>query len=111
MVAAVGQSARVPEPAADPRLHQAAQEFEAMLLAGLLKMGNADGDDNGGADQSLHGYDDLRNQAVATALARDGGIGIGRMLIDKLAHHDPIKAFSSSADTSIAGICKGDGAI
>jgi Rod binding domain-containing protein len=69
--------------AQDPRLPKAAQEFEAMLMTDLLKLGSEDDQPQGG-DQSCQGYDDLRNQAVATAMAKNGGIGIARMLEEKL---------------------------
>jgi Rod binding domain-containing protein len=69
---------------ADPRLPKAAQEFEAMLMTDLLKMGSEDKDSDGELGQSCQGYDDLRNQAVATAMAKNGGIGIARMLMQKL---------------------------
>ena len=104
MIAPVSHSST---PTVDPRLGKAAQEFEAMLLADLLKMSHAEGESEGDADQSLHGYDDLRNQAVATALAHDGGIGIARILITKLATGGDIKGFSSPADSSIAGTFRG----
>jgi Rod binding domain-containing protein len=68
----------------DPRLPKAAQEFEAMLMTDLLKLGSGDEPSDGELGQSCQGYDDLRNQAVATAMAKNGGIGIARMLMEKL---------------------------
>jgi Rod binding domain-containing protein len=70
--------------AQDPRLPKAAQEFESMLMTDLLKLGSEDDDPQGEMDQSCQGYGDLRNQAVATAMAKNGGIGIARMLEEKL---------------------------
>ena len=65
----------------DPRLTKATQEFEGMLLSQLLKVG---GDDDQSSEDGLNvgseSYESLRNQAVATALANKGGIGIARML-------------------------------
>ena len=83
MVGAVAQPTAVAL-SRDPRLHKAAQEFEAMLLADLLKIGCEEEQPDGESDQSCHGYDEVRNQAVATAMARNGGIGIAHMLEDKL---------------------------
>jgi len=68
----------------DPRLQKAAQEFEAMLLADLMKIGASDEPGDGELDQSCQGYEDLRIQAVTSALAKNGGIGIGKLLIDRL---------------------------
>lgn len=97
-IAAVASSAVDATP--DPRLHRAAQEFESMLLSELLKMGGEDSLSDSSLDQTcMQGFDDLRNQAVATALAQHGGIGIARMLERQLSPAADIKAFSSSADT------------
>ena len=108
MVGGIVEANAVPSASPDPRLHKSAQEFEAMLLADLMKMASEEDEPEGESDQSCRGYDDLRNQAVATALAGDGGIGIARMLEQKLGGQAAIKEFSSSADSSIAGIFKGD---
>jgi len=64
----------------DPRLQKATQEFEAMLISQLLKMGSDEEQATGELDGGGQTYQDLRNQAVATALANNGGLGIGRML-------------------------------
>jgi len=110
MVGALTQSANASANTmpSDPRLHKAAQEFEAMLLADLMKIGTDQDHPDGDSDQSCHGYDDLRNQAVASSLARNGGIGIARILEQRLGDAAAIKEFSSSADTSIASTFKGD---
>lgn len=63
------------------KLRKAAQEFEAMLLADLLKMADREKQPESGA---LGGYDDMRIQAVSSGLAADGGIGIARMLVSEL---------------------------
>ena len=94
----------------DPRLHQAAQEFEAMLLADMMKLATDQNEPDGESDASCHGYDELRNQAVATALSRQGGIGIANLLLRKIGPDNGIKDFSSSADSTIAGINKGGAA-
>jgi len=69
----------------DPRLQKATQEFEAMLLSQLLKMGSDEEQAPGELDGGTDTYKDLRNQAVATALAGKGGLGIGRMLREHFA--------------------------
>lgn len=108
MISAIAPSKNTAASAVDPRLPKAAQDFEAMLLADLMKMGKADDTPDGDSDRSLDGYDDLRNQAVAAALASKGGIGIGRMMVAGLGSSSDIKASSFSADSQIAGIYQGD---
>ena len=69
----------------NPKLRKAAQDFEAMLLTDLMKF--SDDEDQSAGETGLGGsesYTDLRNQAVASAMAANGGIGIGRMLLKKL---------------------------
>ncbi len=65
---------------ADSRLQKATQEFEAMLISQLLKMGSEEDQGTGELDGGAETYQDLRNQAVATAMSSNGGLGIGRML-------------------------------
>jgi len=84
-------------PAASPRggeadtgahknLCKAAQEFEGILISQLLgefKMGSS----GVGEDSPLAGSDTLNSLAVQTlsdAMARNGGLGIGRMLMHQL---------------------------
>ncbi|HUN90334.1 MAG TPA: rod-binding protein [Terriglobales bacterium] len=69
----------------DPRLQKATEDFEAMLIAELLKMSKSDDPPQGELDGADENYQDLRNQAVATAMASNGGIGIGRMLREHVA--------------------------
>ena len=71
--------------AVDPRLQKSAREFESMLLSDLLKLGEEDEPSDGELDQSCQGYQDMRIQAVATAMANHGGIGIARMLVERLS--------------------------
>jgi len=100
MVGAVGLASAKPDSTHDSRLQKSAQEFEAMLLADLLKMAKQDDQRDSELDQSCQGYDDLRNQAVATALARNGGIGIARMLVAHLEGKGPL--LKSSHESPIA---------
>ena len=72
----------------DPRLRRAAQEFESMLLQDLMKFGSEDDDGGGELDQGCQSYEDLRNQAVATTMAQNGGIGIANMLVKQLSRNE-----------------------
>jgi Rod binding domain-containing protein len=98
-------------PAVSPdqaKLQRTARDFESILISDLLKSAPRAGTTDGGEAEGagLSGYEDLRTEAMASALAAQGGIGIARMLLKQLepavASRD-IKAFSSSADHVIAG--------
>ena len=70
-------------------LKAVASQFEAVLLetlvGGLQKTFSALGK---GGDLGLSGtYDYLGTQALASAWARAGGIGVGRMITDKFKQH------------------------
>ena len=63
------------------KLQKSAREFEAMLLADLMKLADSQ---SGEADATGQGYDDMRVQAVAQGLAEHGGIGIAQLLLNQL---------------------------
>jgi Rod binding domain-containing protein len=99
----VAGPAQAPDPAIDSRLQKSAQEFEAMLLRDLMKM--ASDDDEQGHDPSLEAYEDLRREAVASAMAVTSGVGIARMLLKTMTGtggNAQIKVSSSDADHLIA---------
>ena len=84
--AAAGASASSPETPAHRKLRKAAQDFEAILISQLL------GDFKTGfssltGDAPLAGSDTLNSlalQAMSSALASRGGLGIGQMLVRQL---------------------------
>jgi Rod binding domain-containing protein len=71
---------------ADAKLKRAAGEFEAMLLSSWLeKMRESYGLDD--QDQAMPGSDNmtaLATQAVASAIASRGGLGIAKMMYERL---------------------------
>ena len=75
-----------PETPAHKKLRKAAQDFEAILISQLLadfKMGSS----SLTGDTPLAGSDTLNSlaiQALSTALANCGGLGIGQMLVHQL---------------------------
>jgi Rod binding domain-containing protein len=94
--AAVDTTARPAEQSL--RLHKAAQDFEALLIQDLLNMAK---DEDSSQEPGMAGYEDMRTEAIATAMASNGGIGVGKLLIGKLdrldgadrlklSHHPPI---------------------
>lgn len=85
------------------KLRSSVQEFEAMLIADLLKMA---GQEKEKPEPGMEGYEDMRIQGIATAMAAQGGIGIGKLLLNQLDRWkagNQIKAFSDCADPIIAG--------
>lgn len=82
---------------ASPRLHQAAVQFEGMLLKDLLKplsesegMGGADGEGQTGALQSF------AVDAIASAMAKSGALGFAKQIEQTLAR-GAAKHFSQEA--------------
>lgn len=91
-----------PSPVSNSKLRTSIREFEAMLIADLLKMSNQEKLSEGAG---MEEYDDMRTQAMASAMAGNGGVGIGKILLNQLdpdSQQSHIKAFSYSADGSIA---------
>jgi len=75
----------------DAKINKSAQEFESMLLSTWLQQAEQsmasvpgaddDSDDSGGLKDQMMS---LGTQAMSTALAADGGIGIGKMIAHAL---------------------------
>ncbi len=82
----------------DPVLLDACRQFEAVMIHplidamglgrmhGLDSSSETDGNADGGADDLMHSF---FADALALALARDGGFGIGRELAQALARLHP----------------------
>lgn len=73
--------ARQPARPTEQKLKEVAQEFEAILIASLLKEARPSGQAAplaGGLSHDL--YQQLFTDEVAKTIARSGGIGVGRML-------------------------------
>jgi Rod binding domain-containing protein len=89
------QSAAVPSRGTEDRkLVDAAQQFEGMLLQELLKPMRSDDEQNywSGDTDSDSGTDTINSfgvQAVATAISKNGGLGIARKVIQQVtAEHE-----------------------
>jgi Rod binding domain-containing protein len=65
--------------AVDPRIQEAAREFESMFVRQILSAAKV-----GGAHQESQGYDGMVVDAVATAIAKGGGLGLAREIEDAL---------------------------
>lgn len=74
-------AAQQPARPTEQKLKEVAQEFEAILIASLLKEARPSGQATplaGGLSHDL--YQQLFTDEVAKAIARSGGIGVGKML-------------------------------
>jgi peptidoglycan hydrolase FlgJ len=77
------------EAAQHAKLVDAAQQFEGLLLQEMLKsmQTGKDGEGTDGGDQSDGSNDTLRSygtESVAHAIAKGGGVGIARQVIQKV---------------------------
>ncbi len=94
--------AGVTAPVASPKLRQAAAQFESSFMQELLKPFKQDplfADDkssNGEIGGSLGTIDGLGTQAMADALAKAGGLGIAKHILEEMA---PIEAAQNAAVT------------
>jgi peptidoglycan hydrolase FlgJ len=115
----ISNSPLVPAPqptshaAASPQLVKAANAFEANFLGELLKPmredplfanGSGLGGDSLGSDGPSSGsmgtIGSLASEALAQAIARQGGLGIAKMVLSQLA---PVEQTASQAATALAG--------
>ncbi len=82
-------SANAPQPPTEPhalrKVEKAAQDFEAVLLGSLLEA--VEKTFSGFGEENTSGSGDYRYmgvQALASEMAAQGGIGIGRMIVRQL---------------------------
>ena len=99
--------------AASPQLVKAANTFEANFLGELLKpmredplFGNGSGlggdslGSDGPSSGSMGTIGSLASEALAQAIARQGGLGIAKMVLSQLA---PVEQSASQAATALTG--------
>jgi Rod binding domain-containing protein len=70
------------------RLERAAQDFESILLNSLwssMKEGSLSGEDDTQEDPTGASLSQFGMQMASGAIAKAGGFGIGKMILDKLA--------------------------
>jgi peptidoglycan hydrolase FlgJ len=73
-------AAEKPNPELARKMHDAAQQFEGLLLQQLMQAARGDGSAWGGEDGSAQTMMEYGEQAVATAISSRGGLGIGKMV-------------------------------
>ena len=76
--------------AKNPKLVNAAQQFESMMLQEMLKPMRSGEDSWGGegeksSDSSMETISSFGTEAVATAISKGGGFGIARQVIRQVA--------------------------
>jgi Rod binding domain-containing protein len=64
----------------DAKVHQAAQEFEAMFVRQILKAAKI------GGHEKESGYDGMAVDALASGVTQGGGLGIARQIEEALSH-------------------------
>lgn len=97
VVSAHGLSAAVPQ----PRLAQAAHEFEAQLMKELLKPMTAGATEDGDESDAGSGgvLADFATEALGQALSRQGGLGIATNILHSLSWNEKDTRDSSHPGT------------
>lgn len=106
-VASIAQPANAPASAApSPKLVKAAQDFEAILLSTWLeKLQQSYAGPDDGTDPAHGTLASMGTEAIASALAARGGIGIAKMLLQHMARSEGDSASSlASVASGAAGL-------
>ncbi len=93
------------QPPTNPKLVNAAHQFESMLLQEMLKpmragQDNLDGDDKD-RDSSLDTLSSFGTEAVATAISKGGGLGIARQVIRQVTLEHQRSSEKSGVGTKV----------
>lgn len=120
---AAGPTAASPDALALQRhlkLKDAAERFEGMMLQELLKplqegkggsfggYGGGFGSEEEGRDDSLDTIGSFGTEAMATAIARAGGVGIAKQVLREVGALDPRYGVSQGRDKPGVDLRKGD---
>ncbi|HWF02784.1 MAG TPA: rod-binding protein [Candidatus Angelobacter sp.] len=81
---AIAGSPNLPDAAQKQKLEKSAQDFEGLLLGTLWKSMGEDMKDSFEGDSAGSSFLDMGLQAVGNAMAKNGGIGISRMILKRL---------------------------
>lgn len=74
------------------KIEKAAQDFEGILLSSLWKSMGEDMKGSFDEDSTNSSFTDMGLQAVGAAMAKSGGVGIGRMLLKALEKQQDAEA-------------------
>lgn len=83
----VGQVGQAGGQSSPPKLVKAAREFESILLQSWLEKMNKINGNESSEDAAHDTISSLGAEAVATALAQRGGIGIARIIVGNFHSH------------------------
>jgi Rod binding protein len=102
---ASGNAVATPK-ASNPKLINAAHQFESIMLQQMLKpmMSKEDswgGDDGEGRDSSMDTISSFGTEAVATAISKDGGLGIARQVIQQVTQEHQRETQKASHGTKV----------
>jgi Rod binding domain-containing protein len=80
------QNSAFPNSRVNHKLHQAAAEFESILLSSLWKSmkGSFASSDEESSDPANGTLDDLGVQSMCAAVGKAGGLGLGRLILKHL---------------------------
>jgi len=92
--------------AKNPKLVNAAQQFESMMLQEMLKpMRSGEdswgGDDEKSSDSSMDTISSFGTEAVATAISKGGGLGIARQVIQQVTQEHQRETQKASHGTKV----------
>ena len=104
--ATIASSTAAATPQANPKLVNAAHQFESMMLQQMLKpmMSHEDswgGDDGESRDSSMDTISSFGTEAVATAISKDGGLGIARQVIQQVTKEHQRETQKASHSTKV----------
>ena len=78
--------ATTPKPQTSDKVHDAAQQFEALLMGQILRSARQSGTGwLGGEDSSAECATDYAEQQFAAVLAQQGGLGLADLIVKGLA--------------------------
>jgi Rod binding domain-containing protein len=86
-----------------PRLIQAAHEFEAQLMKELLRPLTVNSEDDGSESGSQGVLGDFATEALGQSLSRSGGFGISASVVRSLSRNGPARECEFLPGTEPAG--------
>ena len=88
------------------KIHDAAQQFEALMIGEMLKNVRSSGSSwLGDDDDSDSGNDsamDMAESQLGTALAKGGGLGLSKMIEKTLGPRDGVQNVNAAPDSQLA---------
>lgn len=98
-------------PAPDPRIADAARQFEALLLTQLLRAARQEGGEGwlgSGEDQAASSAMEFAEECFAQALASQGGLGLAALITAELSRSAQARQPAGS-NSSAGASCQGFG--